>query len=111
MTIFTYIACRNMRQRLADRIHAVVTIHTIADNVVVVEIGRHETNCRMTIFAGVTAEYVIGIFTQCDCIVVTAHARAQHLEVIHFEYRRERNYCMTIFADIRCQRVVSRLAY
>ena len=55
MTIFTDIRCLHVCRVLASRLSAVVTADAVAEDANVIEIGRHPTDRRMTVIAGITA--------------------------------------------------------
>ena len=87
MAVLTNVCRRDMRRWLADRLDAVVAGDAISGNVVVIEIRRYETDCRVTVFAGVAAEDMVCVLADGKDVVVTANARAQHLKMIDFRNR------------------------
>ena len=63
MAIFADNGRRDMRGGLADGVDGVVTTHTVARDVVVIEVGRRPCDRRMTVVAGIAAQNMAGRLT------------------------------------------------
>lgn len=88
-----------MCRTFAGRVSTVVTAHTIAGNVDVIEIGRHPGHRAVAVITIVAAHNVRRMLARRDNAIVAGGAAAQNLGVVDCDRRRPHVSRMTIFAN------------
>jgi len=77
-----------------------VTTYTVSADVVVIEIGRHETDRGMAVVARIAARDVGCILAQRDRAIMAAYTGPKNLQMINFSDRSKRHSRVTVLARI-----------
>ena len=99
MTIFTEVAGRDVRGRLARSGHAVMTTAAVADNANVIKVCGHPTSRRMAVVTGVATRHMRRRLAGSGYAIVAGATGANDLGVINHGGRQPRDHAVAVFAN------------